>query len=357
METDLQKYAERKMPFFNLVVSIWQHNLVLLNTIGVGFTKSVFTHSNGTCDLYASQKETIDISNTVIKSSKRKDTNFKVWYEKAKVFNKEADALLAKYQSGNIELSSNSYQEARRVFIDNFGFCTILPYWVLYGINQALEKGESKESFGDVLTMYEELKSETRYPQLVQGVVSRYFNKAAEILNISPELATCIHPDELGRIIAGENVVSKEELEKRMKWCAITKGVSSYEVNYIYDKESLSKILSSDVDQNVSELKGNIAFKGAVKARAKIVNAIDDMKKFEDGDILVSIQSSPALMPAIIKCSAIVTDEGGIMCHASVISRELKKPCIIGTKIATKVIKDGDLIEVDAEKGVVRILR
>ena len=54
------------------------------------------------------------------------------------------------------------------------------------------------------------------------------------------------------------------------------------------------------------------------------------------------------------KSLAIVTDEGGILSHAAIIAREMKKPCIIGTKIATKVFKDGDLVEVDANKGVVR---
>jgi len=54
------------------------------------------------------------------------------------------------------------------------------------------------------------------------------------------------------------------------------------------------------------------------------------------------------------KAVAFVTDEGGITCHAAIISREMKKPCIIGTKIATRALKDGDLVEVDANKGVVR---
>ena len=57
------------------------------------------------------------------------------------------------------------------------------------------------------------------------------------------------------------------------------------------------------------------------------------------------------------KASAFITDEGGILCHASIISREMKKPCIIGTKIVTKVLKDGDLVEVDANRGVVRVIR
>jgi len=58
----------------------------------------------------------------------------------------------------------------------------------------------------------------------------------------------------------------------------------------------------------------------------------------------------------IKKCGALVTDEGGMACHASIISRELKKPCVIGTHNATKVLKDGDIVEVDADKGIVRKL-
>lgn len=56
------------------------------------------------------------------------------------------------------------------------------------------------------------------------------------------------------------------------------------------------------------------------------------------------------------KAAAIITDEGGITCHAAIVSRELNIPCIIGTKVATKILKDGDLVEVNAEKGVVKII-
>ncbi len=78
------------------------------------------------------------------------------------------------------------------------------------------------------------------------------------------------------------------------------------------------------------------------------------MAKFKENDILISINSTPSLTPAIKKAAAIVTDEGGRGCHAAIISRELKKPCVIGTKYATKVFKDGDLVEVDAEKGIIK---
>ena len=76
----------------------------------------------------------------------------------------------------------------------------------------------------------------------------------------------------------------------------------------------------------------------------------------KNGDILVSPMTTPNFVPAMKLAAAIVTDEGGVMCHAAIVAREMKKPCIIGTKIATKVLKDGDIVEVDADKGVVKIL-
>lgn len=102
------------------------------------------------------------------------------------------------------------------------------------------------------------------------------------------------------------------------------------------------------------EITGAVAFRGKARGRVKLINMPEEMKKMEEKDILVSAATSPNLMPAIRKAAAIVTDEGGLTCHAAIVSRELGIPCVIGTKIATKVLKDGDLVEVDAEKGTVR---
>lgn len=77
------------------------------------------------------------------------------------------------------------------------------------------------------------------------------------------------------------------------------------------------------------------------------------MKK---GDILIAHMTNPDLVTGMKIAGAIVTETGGITCHASIVSRELGKPCIIGTKIATRIFKDGDLVEVDANKGIVKKL-
>lgn len=83
----------------------------------------------------------------------------------------------------------------------------------------------------------------------------------------------------------------------------------------------------------------------------------EEIAKVGKGDILVAETTGPEMIIACKKAGAIITDEGGTTSHAAVVSREFGIPCIIGTKIATKVLKDGDLVEVDAEKGVVRKLK
>lgn len=99
---------------------------------------------------------------------------------------------------------------------------------------------------------------------------------------------------------------------------------------------------------------GNPASLGKAVGKAKIIKGQADFHKFHEGDILITAMTRPEFVPLMKKSSAIVTDEGGITSHAAIISRELGKPCIIGTQIATKTFKDNDLLEVDANHGSVR---
>ena len=105
---------------------------------------------------------------------------------------------------------------------------------------------------------------------------------------------------------------------------------------------------------SAKEIKGTPAFAGKAQGTVRIINRASDLKKMKLGNILISTATSPDLLAAMKKASAIVTDEGGITCHAAIVSRELGIPCVIGTKIATKVLKDGDKVEVDAAKGIVK---
>lgn len=107
---------------------------------------------------------------------------------------------------------------------------------------------------------------------------------------------------------------------------------------------------------NVQELRGTPAFAGLARGAVRVIESSNEMNKMHRGDILVSHMTIPEIVPAMRIAGAIVTDIGGLTCHAAIVSRELSIPCIIGTKIATQVFKDGDVVEVDANKGIVKKL-
>jgi pyruvate,water dikinase len=77
---------------------------------------------------------------------------------------------------------------------------------------------------------------------------------------------------------------------------------------------------------------------------------------FIEGEILVTGMTSPDFVPLMKKAAAVITELGGITCHAAIISRELNKPCVIGALGATQVLKDGEWVEVEAGKGLVKKL-
>ncbi len=106
--------------------------------------------------------------------------------------------------------------------------------------------------------------------------------------------------------------------------------------------------------KDIKKLKGQIAYRGKVTGRVSLIMRRKDIPKYKIGDIIVSPMTDPSYLSIMKQSPAFITDEGGVLCHAAIVARELKKPCIIGTKIATKVFKNGDLVEVDANKGTVR---
>ncbi|MBU1120725.1 hypothetical protein KJ660_02495, partial [Candidatus Micrarchaeota archaeon] len=118
--------------------------------------------------------------------------------------------------------------------------------------------------------------------------------------------------------------------------------------------EFYEKQIPNPKDYKITELEGSTAVPGMVKGVVKIINVPEDVSKMREGDVMVSHSTNPNLVPAMKKAGAIVTDIGGITCHAAIVSRELNIPCVIGTKIATKVFKDGDLIDVNANHGIVK---
>lgn len=144
-----------------------------------------------------------------------------------------------------------------------------------------------------------------------------------------------------------------DELKLRLRSCTVTGNLADGMKVF-----SGQTIFPSGVQRRSKfELRGMVACGGKAVGRAKIVADVDDIGKVNHGDIIISPMTSPDLMPAIRRCVAIVTNFGGITCHAAIVAREFNIPCIVGTNTATEVIRDDDLVEVDANSGVVRVLQ
>ena len=151
----------------------------------------------------------------------------------------------------------------------------------------------------------------------------------------------------------------KKEIKKREK----AFGILLTDAIQVIDTKTALRYWNLYAEEKVSEhtqeIKGIIASKGVthvVKGTVKIVLDPYNLKNFNEGDILVTAMTTPEFVFVMKKSLAIITDTGGLTSHAAIVSRELGIPCIVGTKIGSKVLKDGDLVEVDANKGIVRKL-
>lgn len=120
------------------------------------------------------------------------------------------------------------------------------------------------------------------------------------------------------------------------------------------DVDKLIKVIENNKNLDVSEVKGLTACMGYAKGRVKICRSATEVGKVQKGDVLVAIMTRPDYVAGMKRASAIVTEEGGVTCHAAIVSRELGTPCVIGTKNATSVLKEGEMVEVIADEGLVR---
>jgi len=183
--------------------------------------------------------------------------------------------------------------------------------------------------------------------------------EVARRLHISLEQLRYLLPEEVSQALLGKRISFEDRIDERKKNYLMIVGRKKV---YIAVGERAGKVFSllskeTEIKENIKEIKGICGQPGKIQGRAKVVLSVRELDKIEDGDILITQNTTPIFVPAMKKAAAIITDEGGITCHAAIVARELNIPCIIGTKIATKVLKDGQLVEVDANKGIVRIIK
>lgn len=151
---------------------------------------------------------------------------------------------------------------------------------------------------------------------------------------------------------------SRKEAQERVKYSLFYYRDKYYEVfTGKGAKDILGEIFGEEKKRGVNDFRGMTACPGQITGRVRIIKSAKEVNKIQKGEILVAVMTRPDYIMGIKKASAIVTNEGGLTCHAAIVSRELNIPCIIGTRIATEVLKDGDLVYVDANHAVVKIIK
>jgi phosphoenolpyruvate synthase/pyruvate phosphate dikinase len=186
----------------------------------------------------------------------------------------------------------------------------------------------------------------------------KVFREVARRFKITEVLVRLYAPDELKKALVNNQVISQARLKSRYKYSIQYWYSNKFK---IYEGLKARKIFNKEVreetSQNITSLDGVIASAGKYVGRVRVILLPKELKEFRAGEILVAQMTSPDYVPAMKKAGAIITDKGGVTCHAAVVSRELGTPCVVGTQNATKVLKTGELVEVNANHNSVKILK
>jgi phosphoenolpyruvate synthase/pyruvate phosphate dikinase len=235
---------------------------------------------------------------------------------------------------------------------------TVFPSWVLL----AYEKFSLDDP--EVRSLAEGLRAHSLYPTIEHRLIAPLAARATAAMGFSA-------PEEAVKVVTWKELhagtIDREQLESRL---AQVRGGKHFIFRSIDGRDSvrfvsqtgyllmrLARQRKVEPSTHPDVLTGHAAWPGICRARARVVMSADGSDEtINEGEVLVSIQSNPALMPLLRHCGAVVTDDGGIVCHAAIIARELRKPTLIGTGRATELIRTGDLVEVDTFAGQVRIL-
>jgi phosphoenolpyruvate synthase/pyruvate phosphate dikinase len=151
-------------------------------------------------------------------------------------------------------------------------------------------------------------------------------------------------------------VLNRDILEARQKHCYVRWFDNDIEVK-TDNPDSLIAAYLFKKNLASAKFEGIIAAAGKYVGKVKVLHSANEINKVKSGDILVAAMTSPDYVPAMRRAGAIITDEGGVMCHAAIVSRELGIPCVVGTGNATKLLHDGEIIEVNANHNSVRIIK
>lgn len=330
-------------------------------------------------------------------------------------YKKKLIELALEFRREGINKKSEIFQEKIKEIISNFGWIksyidfkgALTVKEVIEEINSLLSKNNLEEEYKEftnkkniinkkkeilqkhkinekdyyfkILSEVAKIKTKVQDDQAYLSFVGKNnYEKICSILGLSLDNLKWLNHYEIESLISYQNFLPAEPIndlrlliEKRKEGIKILPlGLKAIHITdkdlierMFKDKEiDLRKLFYEDIkDEEKKVIKGIIASPGKIAGEAVIVLSLDDAHKLKNKEnknlILIAHELTPDYTHLLEDVKSIVSDIGGVTSHTSIIARELNKPCIMGTKIATKVLKDGDSIEVDAHNGIVKILK
>ena len=181
-------------------------------------------------------------------------------------------------------------------------------------------------------------------------------NEIGNRLKVDVDLLGSAFPSETKEALLEESTLDKKELQKRVDFSLHAVNTKLEEIFLVGEEAKNPKeIIDKKIEERFKEIKGMVASVGKVTHfKGKVRAVLDPLGvDIEKGSVLVTPMTRPDFVHLMYKSGAIVTDQGGITSHAAILSRELNIPCIVGTGIATRMLKDGDMVRVDTQSGLV----
>lgn len=311
---------------------------------GVNIDNTITTHKNGLASCFISIEDEKKFGDKMSKKVIERPILLEEWSDRTK---KEYDNVFSLIDLDTSEILTKDNLNKLIQYVQQFtAYLGAIKY-----VSNFLEK-----SFID--THGQSIFEARTYTEKIFPSLERLANNISEYIakkeGYDVELIPAMLTEELVVYVESGKLPAVDVLQERRKLSA-----------YLY-QEKISELVGDEVLQverviygeDTGILYGTGVYPGKVIGRVKVILEFGkEHSKFEDGDVLVSGMTDPNFVPLMKKAKAIVTDGGGVLCHAAIVSRELAVPCIIGTGKVTQVLKDGDMVEVNADKGTVSLLK
>ena len=326
--------------FLTSVLFVKSYTALLKERIGAGLTNIFITSKKGYTYCYFQHEERKKLAEHVISSIIRQG-KLTGHIAMIKTFGDELyEYVLSLHHK---EITLQEFHEFVRLFQRYNG-----PHITMRNTSDFLD--EQKD-----ITAMEQLREARIYTEKVYKATEDFIHDLGKQFSrktgYSDDLLLTMLPEEVEQYFASGNLPSKKILEQRYHHAAV--HVEGKKVNLFLGDEAqeMEDKIHGPIPNTV--VCGQIAYSGEVTGKVRVILNPKQFSRFDKGDILVTGMTRPDFLPFMEKAAAIVTDGGGMLSHAAITARELKKPCVIGTKSATRVFRDGEMVHVDAMKGEV----